>query len=84
MPSLAFFKRSPATAYLVIDHSVGRAGRNLRADVQLVQIMLNKVIRLRAGDMLTWLQEYLRDPNPTTDDLRVRPKENCRPTPLGE
>jgi hypothetical protein len=69
--STAYFKRSPNVAYLVIDHSVGKAGRNLPADVQLVQIMLNRVFRLERDKMLYWLQECLRDQKPITLDLRA-------------
>jgi hypothetical protein len=71
MPSMAYFKRSPGTPYLVIDHSVGRVGRNLPADVQLIQIMLNRVLRLKRDEMLFDLQEFLRDQNPTTSYLRA-------------
>lgn len=39
-------------SFFVIDHSVGRAGRNRRDDTQLVQILINRVIDLR--------EEYIR------------------------
>jgi hypothetical protein len=42
LASASFFTRTPGKVFFVIDHSVGRTGRNLRDDVQLIQILLNR------------------------------------------
>ena len=51
--------------YFVIDHSVGKGGRNLLPDVQLIQIHLNKVmddreIKIRAYPEI-WTGQELKD-----------------------
>jgi hypothetical protein len=75
MPTTMYFTDVPGVPFLVIDHSVGQEGRNLAADVQLVQIMLNRAVSSRRAWFQHMTDSQGRSPSDVGASLLVQAKK---------